>query len=48
MGVLRDLISKEEREFKCKIGSVIASSLAGFLAGVIVASIVWGVFVFLK
>lgn len=30
----RDFISKEERDFKFKIGKIIASSLSGFIAGV--------------
>ncbi len=46
--ILRDFISEENRKFKFKIGSVIASSLAGFIAGAIVASIVWAIFVFLR
>lgn len=40
-GALRDFISKEERPFKFKIGWITASSLSGFVAGVIAASIVW-------
>jgi len=30
----RDFISKEERNFKFKIGQTLASSLSGFIAGV--------------
>jgi hypothetical protein len=43
MEIPRDFVSTEKREFKFKIGSVIASSLAGFVVGVIVASIVWAI-----
>lgn len=36
--------------FDFKVGEQVASSLSGFVAGVIVASIIWGaaVFIFLK
>ena len=37
----RDFISEENREYKYKIGGLIASSLSGFIAGAIVASIIW-------
>ena len=39
--IFRDFISVEERYFTFKIGKTIASSLAGFVAGIIVASIIW-------
>ncbi len=32
---IRDFISKKERVFKIKIGKTLASSLTGFIAGVI-------------
>ncbi len=38
--VVRDFISSEKREFKFKIGKLLASSLAGFLAGAVVATII--------
>ena len=37
----KDFVSKEEREYRFKLGTVIASSLSGFLAGFISASIIW-------
>ncbi|MBI4119740.1 MAG: hypothetical protein HY456_02760 [Parcubacteria group bacterium] len=37
----RDFISEETRRFKFKIGELLASSLSGFIAGVIFASIIW-------
>jgi len=40
--IYRDFISKEERKFRFKIGETLASSLTGFLAGIIFASIFWG------
>lgn len=43
---LKDFASDEERNFQFKIGKVLASSLSGFIAGVIVASIVWWIIVF--
>jgi len=45
----RDFISSEPRTFKFKIGHRLASSLSGFIAGLIVASIVWfGIFMLIK
>jgi len=43
MGISRDFVSREQRQFTFKIGSVIASSLAGFVVGVIVASVIWAI-----
>lgn len=39
--ISEDFISKEPRIFEWKIGHVLASSLSGFIAGLIVASIVF-------
>ncbi len=39
----RDFVSEESREYKFKIGTVVASSLTGFIAGFIVASIIFSV-----
>ena len=39
--LLKDFVSEEERYFKFKIGKILASSLSGFIAGGIVASIIW-------
>lgn len=41
MNFLRDFISEENRDFKFKLGKTIASSLTGFVAGLIVATILW-------
>ena len=38
---MRDFVSEENRSYKIHIGSTIASSLAGIICGVIIASIVW-------
>ena len=38
---MREFISEENRKNKMRIGSTIASSLAGILCGAIIASIVW-------
>lgn len=37
----RDFVSKEPRSYRLKIGRTVASSLTGFIVGVISASIVW-------
>ncbi len=37
----RDFISREERDFKFKLGHTIASSLSGFIVGTIFASGIW-------
>ena len=39
--VLRDFISDEKREYKYKLGQLVASGLSGFVAGIIAASIFW-------
>lgn len=39
--VTRDFVSQEQREYKVKVGGILASALSGFIAGVIVASIIW-------
>ncbi len=39
----QDFVSGESRTFHFKIGKMLASSLTGFIAGVIVASVVWTV-----
>ena len=38
--LLREFISNEKRNYKFKFGKVIASSLAGFVIGAIVATII--------
>jgi len=43
----RDFISEEQRHFKFKIGETLASSLSGFIAGVIFTSIFWIIIFFL-
>jgi len=42
----RDFISEEPRQFKFRIGKTLASSLSGFIAGVISASIFWFIFLY--
>ena len=39
--IIRDFVSEEQRDYNFKIGAVIASSLSGFIAGFVVASIIW-------
>jgi hypothetical protein len=39
--ILKDFVSQEQRGFRFKVGRHLASSLSGFVAGVVVASIVW-------
>lgn len=36
-----DFVSNEPRTFRFKLGRAVASSLSGFVAGVLAASIVW-------
>ena len=38
--LLRDFVSEEKRIFQFQIGKIIASSLAGFVIGAIVATII--------
>lgn len=43
--IVEEFISKEERKFPFKIGSLIASSLAGFLAGLVFGGLaLWFIF----
>ena len=39
--LLNDFVSKEQRDFSFKIGRDLASSLSGFITGVIITSMVW-------
>ena len=47
MEIFKDFISKEKREFAVQFGEHIASSLSGFIAGVVVTSIFWGLALYL-
>ncbi len=38
---IRDFISEENRKYKFKFGHLVASSLSGFICGVIIATIIW-------
>jgi predicted PurR-regulated permease PerM len=40
--ILRDFYSEEDRHYKFRIGSLKASSLSGFIAGVLFTSIILG------
>lgn len=39
--LLRDFISYENRDYPFKVGRTIASSLTGFVVGIVAANIVW-------
>lgn len=39
--MLHELVSKENKRYKFQLGKTLASSLAGFIAGAIFASIIW-------
>ncbi len=41
MSVTNDFVSQDPRVYTFKLGRSVASSLSGFLAGAVVASIVW-------
>ena len=45
--ISEEFVSNEPRRFKFKIGRHIASSLSGFIAGVIFGSIIWLLVVYL-
>lgn len=38
--ILRDFISNEKKKFKYQVGHLVASSLSGFIAGIIVTLII--------
>lgn len=47
--ITRDFIADDNRHYKFRIGHLIASSLSGYVCGVISASIIWMVaFEYLK
>lgn len=39
--MMNDFVSFEGRNYKFKMGALIASSLSGFIAGVVVTTIFW-------
>jgi hypothetical protein len=39
--ITQDFVSEEPRKFHVKLGHYLASSLAGFVIGVVAASIIW-------
>ena len=41
MGVSEDFVSREKRAYRFRLGTMLASSLSGFIAGALVASMVW-------
>lgn len=41
--MFQDFISEEHRKFHFRMGRHLASALSGFMVGVVIASIVWGV-----
>lgn len=41
-----DFISKENKSYRFRLGKILASSLSGFVAGFLFASILWGLAVF--
>ncbi len=45
-GFLRDFISNEKREYRYKLGTLVASALAGFVGGFIFASIAIGIAIY--
>ena len=40
-----DFVSNEKRKYPFQLGSLVASSLSGFIAGVIAASIFWMLYI---
>jgi len=45
MGIRKDFVSDEKRQFKFRLGTTIASALTGFIAGALVASMAWAVII---
>jgi len=41
MDILKQFVCGEEKSFKVRIGKLLASSLSGFIAGAVFASIFW-------
>jgi len=45
---MNDFISNEQRDYKFKIGTILASSLSGFIAGAAIASIAWLLYIIVE
>lgn len=45
--IMDEFVSNEQKQFKFKIGRLLASSLSGFIAGVLFSSLVWGLILYL-
>lgn len=45
---MNDFISNEQRDYRFKLGTVLASSLSGFIVGFIVTSIGWLLFILVE
>jgi len=45
--MMQEFVQVEGRNFKFKIGSLVASSLSGFLAGVAVTSVFWALNIYI-
>ncbi len=46
--LISEFISHETKKFKFKMGRHLASSLSGFIAGVVFASIMWATGIWIK
>ncbi len=44
--IARDFVCVEKREYEYQVGKHVASALAGFVAGVLSASIIWIAFAY--
>ena len=41
LNFMREFVSNDKRSYKIKIGSTVASALAGVVCGAIIASVIW-------
>lgn len=45
---MNDFVSNEQRDYKFKMGTLVASSLSGFIAGAAIASIAWLLYIIVE
>lgn len=41
-----EFVSQDPRKYRFKLGTHVATSLSGFIAGAVVSSIIWGIIVY--
>jgi hypothetical protein len=45
---MRQFVCEENKKYKFMVGNIVASSLTGFIGGIVVASIIWYVVIYFR